>query len=98
MKKHILLLFLLLGVAWSALAVPAMPGKYRRVQPDGSVIVLENHGDEYCHWITDEKGRVVEKGPDGFYRRKAVEPLAITAASLGRLLKAESTPTDASLR
>lgn len=84
MKKTIFILILILCAAYSALAVPASKEKYRRVQPDGSVIVLQNHGDEYCHWTTDEMGRVVEKGPDGFYR--AVD----SETHLARLRKASS--------
>lgn len=49
-------------------AVPAQPGKLRYVQPDGSIIVLQMHGDEYFNWITDQNGTVVAKGDDGFYR------------------------------
>ena len=68
MKKILTLLLLLLGVSAVALAVPAYPGKYKYTQPDGSVLVLQNHGDEYFHWTTDESGRVVEMDADGFYR------------------------------
>lgn len=68
MKKILTTLLLLFGVWSVALAVPAHPGKYKYIQPDGSVLVLQNHGDEYCHWTTDEAGRVVEMGADGFYR------------------------------
>ena len=38
------------------------------VTPDGTVIVLQKHGDEYFHWTTDASGQVVEKNADGFYR------------------------------
>ena len=69
MKKIIFILILILSAAYSALAVPAAPGNSRRVkQPDGSVIILQNHGDEYFNWITDQNGRIVEKKADGFYR------------------------------
>lgn len=68
MKKHLVLILGLLTVCAAASAVPAMPGKFKRTLPDGSVILLENHGDENAHWLTDENGNTVEKGPDGFYR------------------------------
>lgn len=68
MKKTILIAAILLGAALSARAVPAWPGKYQYRQPDGSIIVLQNHGDEDYHWTTDEQGRVVELFDDGFYR------------------------------
>lgn len=67
MKKILLSLLLLTGVSLVASAVPARPGKFKRTLPDGSTIVLENHGDEYFHWLTDEAGRIVEKGANGYY-------------------------------
>lgn len=66
--KKIVLSMIVAVLAVSAWAVPADPTPYKYVQPDGSVIVLRNHGDEFFHWTTDELGRVVEKGADGFYR------------------------------
>lgn len=64
-------------------AVPADPKPYKYVQPDGSVIVLQNHGDEFFHWTTDAAGRIVEKGADGFYRvsNTSLEQLAAKAAT-----------------
>ena len=66
--KKILLGFALLLVALSMSAIPAKPGPIRVTQPDGSVITIYRHGDEFGHWITDAQGRVVRKGADGFYR------------------------------
>lgn len=66
--KRILLGFVLLLVALSMSAIPARPGPIRVTQPDGSVITIYRHGDEFGHWITDAQGRVVRKGADGFYR------------------------------
>lgn len=68
MKKIVASIALLLGALNLAMAVPAAPGSHRYTQPDGTVIVLTNHGDEYYHWTTDESGTIVEKGDDGFYR------------------------------
>ena len=67
MKKIITLILLVLGASALALAVPALPGKYKYRQPDGTVLTLQNHGDEYYHWTTDQFGRVVKKGSDGFF-------------------------------
>lgn len=77
MKKILTILLLVLSASFVALAVPAHPAKYKYTQPDGSVIVLQNHGDEHFHWTTDESGRIVEKGEDGFYR--AVDSAAYEA-------------------
>ena len=72
MKKLLISLLALCGAAVMAFAVPALPGRYLYRQPDGTVLTLQNHGDEYFHWTTDAGGRVVEKGADGFYH--AVDP------------------------
>ena len=65
-------LFLALTVLFAGMlllnAVPARPGKMVYVQPDGSKIVIERHGDEFGHWTTDAAGRVVKKDRDGFFR------------------------------
>lgn len=68
MKKIIIALLFLLVALPAVYAVPAFPGKYKYRQPDGTVLILQNHGDEYYHWTTDESGRTVVKGADGFYR------------------------------
>ena len=67
--KKLLLLFSMLILAVCAHAAPAMPGKFKRVQPDGSVITVQLHGDEYYHWMTDEAGNVIESGSDGYFRK-----------------------------
>ena len=82
MKKiliSLLSLFLALPFLW---AVPADPNPFKYTQPDGSVIVLQNHGDEFFHWTTDELGRIVEKGADGFYRPSSLtqQDLAVLSA------------------
>lgn len=49
-------------------ARPARTGFTRYTQPDGTVILIQKHGDEWGHWETDDKGNVVAKSSDGFYR------------------------------
>ena len=68
MIRRILTSLLLLCCATAVFAVPAHPAKYKYTQPDGSVIVLQNHGDEFYSWTTNEAGEIVEQGDDGFYR------------------------------
>ena len=68
MKKILATLALLLGALHILSAVPAYPGKIRVTQPDGSVITIRIHGDEWFHYITDESGQVVARDADGFYR------------------------------
>lgn len=68
MKKIVAAIALFLGFTAVALAIPARPGARPVRQPDGSVIMLTLNGDEYCHWVTDASGTIVEKGEDGFWR------------------------------
>ena len=68
MKRILIALLALLWLIPLAQAVPAYPGTYKYKQPDGSVIILQNHGDEYYSWTTDAAGRTVEMDADGFYR------------------------------
>ena len=69
MKRIFTSILLILATAALAMAVPAHPGKYTYRQPDGTILILQNHGDEYFHWTTDQNGRIVEKGKDGFFRQ-----------------------------
>lgn len=48
------------------LANPAYPGKIPYRQPDGRVIYVQQHGDEWYHYTTDESGRVVALDERGF--------------------------------
>ncbi|MBP3203145.1 MAG: M6 family metalloprotease domain-containing protein [Bacteroidales bacterium] len=69
MRRRLLLLTtVLLVTARVALAVPASPEKYFFRQADGTVLLLQNHGDEHYHWITDERGRILEHAGEGMLR------------------------------
>ena len=68
MRKILVTLALLVGALYTLSAVPAYPGKIRVVQPDGSVILIRIHGDEFFNYVTDERGRVIAQAADGFYR------------------------------
>ena len=68
MKKAILFLSALFLGAATVKAVPAYPYPVRVTQPDGSVITIRQHGDEFYHWTTSD-GYVVEKDKQGFYKR-----------------------------
>ncbi len=50
-----------------AMAVPAHPGKVCVTQPDGSVVTLCLHGDEYLSFNTTDDGYSVVRRSDGFY-------------------------------
>ena len=69
MRKHILFALLALLAGFQLLnAIPAYPGMIEYVQPDGTKIVLRQHGDEFAHWTTDAAGRLVTLSTDGYYR------------------------------
>lgn len=69
MKRIITVLALLLAGILAARAVPAYPRPVTVVQPDGSTVVIQLHGDENFHWITDEAGEYMERDGQGFLRR-----------------------------
>lgn len=79
MKRLIIASLILLSAAFSASAVPAFPGKVYHKGPDGREIAVYLHGDEYCHWATDESGREVSILKDG-----SVEILPATRSSSRR--------------
>ncbi len=68
MKKlaSAILLSIVLGV--SAFAVPARRGAFQYKQPDGTVVTVYKHGDEFGHWLTNAAGQVVERDSDGFLK------------------------------
>ena len=98
MKHHITLLAALLLAAQTLSAIPAKPGKIRYIQPDGSVVVLQLHGDEFHHWATDENGDTVDMDGNGFYRKTfSPTPATLSArqairqqAQADRMLRAAS--------
>ncbi|MDD6103491.1 MAG: M6 family metalloprotease domain-containing protein [Bacteroidales bacterium] len=59
-------LLLLIGISFTAFAVPAKPTPVQVMQPDGTTITIQMHGDEFLNWTTSG-GRLVTKGADGFY-------------------------------
>ena len=79
MKKILATLVLLLGTFHILSAVPAYPWPIRVTQPDGSVITIRIHGDEWFHYVTDDRGRVVARGTDGFYRPAEMPSAALRA-------------------
>lgn len=58
----------LLCTAPAVRAVPADPTPFKYTQPDGTVLTLQMHGDEWFGWTTDKAGTVVALEADGFYR------------------------------
>jgi M6 family metalloprotease-like protein len=81
MKKILLSFFAALCMCAVANAVPAYPRFINYTQPDGSVIKIRLHGDEFCHWVTDANGQVVEKDADGYYRPASEAQLSTRRAA-----------------
>ena len=67
MKKTLTLIAGLLIAASLSWAARAPETPYRYTQPDGTVLLLVNHGDEFHHWTTCN-GKLVERDEQGFYR------------------------------
>lgn len=72
MKKIKAIVVSVLLFCAAALAVPAWRGRINYTQPDGSVITIQKHGDEFFHWTTDLSGTIVKLDPDGFYRPESL--------------------------
>ena len=66
--KRISILALVCAVVSMVWAVPARKTGVTVTQPDGSQIIVYQHGDEHFHWQTNEKGEWLKLGEDGFYR------------------------------
>lgn len=82
MKKVSIISFLCI-VAVTVWAIPARRNGVVKVQPDGSELTVYQHGDEYFHWQTNEKGEWLELGEDGFYR--VVEALSAEHIEVKRM-------------
>jgi len=66
MKKIALVLLAIMISAASAMAIPATHKTIKYRQPDGSMIELRIHGDEFYNYVTSN-GVVVSKNSQGFY-------------------------------
>ena len=66
MKKNLLLLMVGL-LCLTARAIPADPTPIAVTQPDGSMVTLILHGDEFFHYSTTTDGYTVMKNAEGYY-------------------------------
>ncbi len=70
MKKiftSIIIAVLALSTAISTQASPAYPYPIKYTQPDGSVITIQIHGDEFLHWTTSGNSLVAQDS-EGYWR------------------------------
>lgn len=51
----------------SADAVPAYPGMIKAVQPDGTVIIVRQYGDEYVNWAETPDGYTLLRDNEGYW-------------------------------
>jgi len=65
--KNVLMCVALLMMAVTLTAVPAKRGLVKAVQPDGTTVSIQLHGDEWLHFTTTTDGYTVEKDAEGFY-------------------------------
>ena len=88
MKKflyHIIIVTALLtGTLQSVYAVRAYPYPIQVKQPDGSVLTIQKHGDEFLNWTTSG-GRLVKQGADGFYYLASFTPQGTIEATAMRV-------------
>ena len=89
MKRLILSILVALCCFGTASAVPAYRGKITYTQPDGSLIMIRLHGDEFCHWVTDLSGQLLEMDAEGYYRPASQTSLKARQAA-GRIRRAEA--------
>lgn len=52
----------------AAKAVPVSPYPVKLYQPDGTVITVIGHGDEYRKFMTTQDGYTIVRGSDGYFR------------------------------
>lgn len=62
----ILIAAILTIASTAAYAIPAKQGPITVIQPDGTSVVVEIHGDEFLNWKTIN-GKLVERGIDGYF-------------------------------
>ena len=76
-RSFLVTLCLIVCAQFSLLAIPARPGAFKYTQPDGTVILLERHGDEFFSWTTlAGTDRVYARDADGFYRISSFDKAA----------------------
>lgn len=78
MKKQLLLLVLSM-LCMTARAIPADPTPIKVAQPDGSMLTVKLHGDEFFHFTTTSDGYTVVKNAAGYYTYARLEGDRIVA-------------------
>lgn len=88
--------FLLLALPSMALAVPASPAFFESTQPDGTLIVLRQRGDERLHWLEASDGyALVKNAHSGWYEYAVAEQGQLVPSGVA-YLPGVSAPADIS--
>lgn len=66
MNRQLLTIMLCLWSVLSAYSIPAKPGKSRIAQPDGTMLTIMLHGDEFSHVTTTEDSYTVVRTGAGY--------------------------------
>jgi len=97
-KKYICIIAaIILGINASATIADPTPVTVK--QPDGSSIVIFQHGDEFKHWITDVNGNILKIDKDGWYRLASeveAEPVTNSSVKPVPMTRANASPEYAS--
>lgn len=93
--KYLLVSILAAGLCLGAAAIPARREAVPYVLPDGTTILIRNHGDEFCHYTTDLNGNVIELGSDGFFHpgKRPSKPERMLSAARRRAAAQERKKT-----
>ena len=82
MRKHVILFVsALLCAASVANAIPAPRDPIPYTQPDGTVIMIVKHGDEWNHWVSDRSGNMLVMDEKGFFRQATAQQKAAQQAA-----------------
>lgn len=86
MKKLYIIFVLLMALPsyfFTASAIKAYPHPITVIQPDGSSITIQIHGDEFLNWTTCN-GKLVKQAQDGFFYYASFNADGTTAISKSR--------------
>ena len=91
--KRLTILVCISAMAVAMWALPARRDGRVVTQPDGTKVTIYQHGDEYFHWITNEKGEWVKMDEDGYYR--VTEALSTEEIAVKRMASPMRTASSA---
>ena len=81
-RKVVSIVIVMLAVHGGMWAAPALKGTFTVRQPDGTLIGIEQHGDEHCHWTTTEDGTLVVNKGGAYYIAEIQDSGELSATGL----------------